>query len=68
MAHRNLEPFRSPKLPTIEVLIVHLVRRNLEILAVEWHAHDEKTHAENWLPLRGSDHALVGAIWDADLT
>ena len=54
----NLEPFRSPELLTIEV-IDHLVRSIPEILAVEWHAHDEETHAEHWLSLSEFDLALV---------
>jgi len=40
----------------------------LEILAAEWHAHDEETHAEHQLSLREFDLALVGTIWGADFT
>ena len=68
MVHRNLEPFRSPKLLTIEVLMDHLVRSIPEIRAVEWHAHDEETHAEHRLSLGKFNLALVGTIWGADLT
>ena len=68
MVHRNLEPFRGPKLLTIEVLIDHLVRSIPEILAVEWHAHDEETQAEHRLSLGEFYLALFGAIWGADLT
>jgi hypothetical protein len=42
VVHQNLETFRSPKLLTIEVLRDHLVRSIPEILAVEWHTHDEE--------------------------
>jgi len=51
----------------IEVLIDHLVRSIPKILAVEWHTHDEETHAEHRLLLEEFDLALVGAIWGADL-
>ena len=50
------------------VLIDHLVRSIPEILTVEWHAHDEETHAEHRLSLGEFDLALVGTIWGADLT
>jgi hypothetical protein len=59
---RDLEPFRSPKLLTIEVLVDHLVRSIPGILAVEWHAHDEEARAEYRLLLGVLDLALVGAI------
>jgi len=68
VVNRNLEPFRRPKLLTIEVLIDHLVCSIPEILAVEWDAHDEETHAEHWLSLGKFDLALVRAIWGADIT
>ena len=67
MIHQNLEPFHSPKILTIEVLIHHLVCSISEILAVEWYAHNEEMHAEHWLSLGEFDLALVGAIWGMDL-
>jgi len=43
---------------TIGVLMNHLVHCVPEILAVEWHAHDKKTHAEHWLSLGEFDLAF----------
>jgi hypothetical protein len=60
-----LKPFRGPELLTIKVLMDHLVLSIPEIMAGEWHAHD---NAEHQLSLREFDLALVGAIWGADLT
>jgi hypothetical protein len=67
MVHRDLEPFRSPKFLTIEVLVDHLVRSILEILAVKWHAHDEEARAKHRFSLGELDLVLVGAIGRADL-
>ena len=40
----------------------------MDILAVEWDAHNEETHAEHRHSLGESDLALVGVIWGSDLT
>jgi len=65
--HGDLEPFRSPKLLAVKVLVDYLVRSILKVLAVEWHTHNEETRIENRLSLGELDFALVGAVWCADL-
>ena len=62
MVDRDLEPFRGRKLLTVEVLVDHLVHSIPEILAMEWHAHDEEARAEYWLLLGELDLGLVRAI------
>ena len=62
VVHRDLEPFRGRKLLTVEVLVDPLVHSIREILAVEWHTHDEEARAEYWLSLGELDLSLVGVI------